>query len=168
MSTQHWVFLLVLVKESGTILYIRTGQKTAWWPSRTVGSGTQKVVCHPPSLVKYWSTNQEDKSPPIVCLGGLEAKVYLLAFLTSDSPWEGELALVVWVEEDMKWADWFLGWEVWFARAGKKNSLRPLVTFLVFEIQEFHNFLCCRVTCLCFHMFVVSGHLYRPLLLSQS
>ena len=27
-----------------------------------------------------------------------------------------------WVDEDMKWADWFLGWEVWFARAGKKNS----------------------------------------------
>ena len=27
---------------------------------------------------------------------------------------------------------------------------RPLVTFLVFGVQEFHKFLCCRVACLCF------------------
>ena len=29
-----------------------------------------------------------------------------------------------WVDEDMSQADWFLGREVWFARAGKKNSQR--------------------------------------------
>ena len=92
----------MLVKESGTIPGIRTGQETAWWLSSALGNGTQQGVCHPPSLVRYWSIIQEDKSPPEVCLGGLEAKVYLLTFSTSNSPWEGERALVVWVEEDMK------------------------------------------------------------------
>ena len=36
----------------------------------------------------------------------------------------------------MKWADWFLGQEVWFARAIKNNS-QELAT-LLYKLQESH------------------------------
>ena len=37
-----------------------------------------------------------------------------------------------WVEEDMMWADWFLGRKVWFAWAGKETlALAPVESILV-------------------------------------
>ena len=84
-SLQRAVTLLQ-TRETWNIPEPRTGNKAASWPPCSLGwSGHKSVHLHP-SRKNCWSASQEDRSPPVVNLGGVSSKTYFLSSRVSETP----------------------------------------------------------------------------------
>ena len=96
--------------------------------SHLLGQGGHKSAHLCPSKVICWSTSQEDRSPPVVCLGRLSPKTYFLDSRLLSPVVEGKRLLCFEVV-------FYIGctgsclclWEVLLTQAGKKNSLPSVV-----------------------------------------
>ena len=117
------VFTLLQADESWSIPGPRTVSGVARWLAHHLGQGGHRGDHLCPSKVVCWSTSQEDRSPPVVCLGGVRPKTYFLDSWPSLSLEEGKHPLCLVVVCSMR------GWiclsleRCCLTWAGKKNSL---------------------------------------------
>ena len=72
------VITLLQLNESWSIPVPRAVDGRAMWLSHLLGQGGHKSDHMCPSKVICWLTSQEDRSPLVVCLGGLSPKTYFL------------------------------------------------------------------------------------------
>ena len=117
------VITLLQPNESWYILGPRTVDRTATRLSHLLGQGGHKSAHLCPSKVVCRSTSQEDRSPPVVCLGGLSPKTYFLDSRPLLPVVEGEQPLCFEVVFSIGCTGFCLClWEVLLTWARKKNS----------------------------------------------
>ena len=114
------VFTLLQANESWSIPGPRTVGGVARWLAHHLGWGGHKSDHLCPSKVVCWSTSQEDRRPPVVCLGGVRPKTYFLDSRPS-LPWRKAIGLCV-LRWCVPWRDGFvLSWEV-LSNTGQKKE----------------------------------------------
>ena len=116
------VFTLLQADESWSIPGPRSVGGVARWLAHHLGRGGHKSDHLCPSKVVCWSTSQEDRSPPVVCLGGVRTKTYFLDSRSSSSFEDSERPLCLEVVYSMGGTDLSCLGEVLFNTGRKKNS----------------------------------------------
>ena len=134
------VFTLLQANESWPIPGPRTVGGIARWLAHLLEQGGHNSGHLCPSKVVCWSTSQEDRSPPEVCLGGVSTKTYFLDSRSSSSLEDGERPLCLKVVYSMWGTDLSCLWEVLLTRAGKKNSHHKQDLANIFSKLMEHDF----------------------------
>ena len=119
------VFTLLQTDESWPIPGPRAVGGIARWLAHLLEQGGHKSGHLCPSKVVLWSTSQEDRSPPEVCLGGVRTKPYFLDSQSSLSLADGERPLCLEVVYSMGGTDLSCLWEVLLTRVREKE-LSPI------------------------------------------
>ena len=115
------VFTLLQADEPWPIPGPRTVGGVARWLAHHLGQGGHRGDHLCPSKVVFWLTSQEDRSPPVVCLGGVRPKTYFLDSQPSLSLEEGERPLCLVVEYSMRGRICLSLGRCCLTRARKKN-----------------------------------------------
>ena len=116
------VFTLLQADESWSIPGPRTVGGVAQWLAHHLGRGGHRGDHLCPSKVVCWSTSQEDRSPPVVCLGGVRPKTYFLDSQPSLSLEDSNRHLCLEVVCSMEGRISLVLLRCCLTRAGKKNS----------------------------------------------
>ena len=128
------VFTLLQADESWSIPGPRTVGGVARWLAHLLGQGGHKSGHLSPSKVNCWSTSQEDRSPPEVCLGGVRTKTYFLDSRLSSSLEDGERPLCLEVVYSMWGTDLSCLGEVLF-NTGRKKELSNCYFLALFPLE---------------------------------
>ena len=117
------VITLLQADESWPISGPRTVGGVARWLAHLLGQGGHKSGHLCPLKVVCWSTSQEDRSPPVVCLGGVRTKTYFLDSRLLLSFEDGERSLCLEVVYSMGGRICLVFGEVLFNTGQKKELL---------------------------------------------